>query len=165
MPEDDPSVFKRFQLWLYTGSILEAPGQSASTIDASTLTDLYLFGEARGIPALQNAATNEVIDKIEESNTIPALEVRHVYDHTCEKSPMRRLYVDLMIYRGANLRNPTWGIGTSNLKYDYPVEFLMDLILAQYDILAVRPQHKDFSKDRQQYHVPTSGNGEHYIEI
>ena len=161
MPEEDPLIFNRFQLWLYTGNIVEAPGQSSPPIGDRTLTDLYILGEARGILGLQNAATDEVIDRFKKTGIIRAREIRHIYDNTSEKSPMRNLYVDMMTELSAELTDPSWDSGATYFASEYfPREFLTDLILALYHKVAVHEpkSYKDFSKDRQQYHVSTSDN-------
>ena len=114
-------MFKPFQFWLYTGNIFEAPEHSASPEDHRTLTNLYIFGEARGVPGLQNAATDAVIDQDQKSHILYVTEIRHVCDNSSEKSPMRRLYVDMMIGSLANLRDPGWGIGTSTFIFGAPL--------------------------------------------
>ena len=32
LPEDDPRTFKRFQLWLYSGSLIESPKEASATV-------------------------------------------------------------------------------------------------------------------------------------
>ena len=159
MPEENPLMFERFQLWLYTGKIVEAPGHLDFPIHSRILANLYIFGEARGMPELQNAVTDEVIDQYEQSALIPTGEIRHIYENTSEKSPIRRLCVDMMIQLSDELSDPSSSAGADLLRSNHwPKEFLADLIIALCGIVAAHGPGKDFSEDRQQYHVSTSDN-------
>lgn len=95
LPDDNAVAFKRFQLWVYTKKILEE-GEREDAIKRKTLAKLYFFGEVRGIPDLQNAAIDVLMDKVRGTNTVPPGYLRLIYENTPDGSPLRRLYVDLM---------------------------------------------------------------------
>ena len=93
LPEENATMFKRFQLWVYTNKIL-AEGEDENAIEYQTLADLYIFGDIRGIPDLQNGAMDTIIDKKASEKTIPAYEFRFIYKNSVDGSPLRRLCVD-----------------------------------------------------------------------
>ena len=112
LPEDDPEVFQRFQLWLYTGSVIESSGEGTKAIDWMVFFRLYVFGDARGVAGLQNATIDALIDKSHKEIALPSiLGPNYIYDNTVEKSPLRRLMVDWVVYRAGDLS--TWtGLNT-----------------------------------------------------
>lgn len=71
LPRERSTMFEHFELWVYTANLL-AEGHSAADISWASLFGLYVFGEIRGIPDLQNAAIDVLIDKQSSCNTIPA---------------------------------------------------------------------------------------------
>ena len=99
LPEDDPDMFKRFQLWLYTGSVVESPTEASTTVDWQCLFNLYIFGDARGVAHLQNATMDALIDKSHAENLIPTMQYKYVYENTADNSLLRRLLVDWITQR------------------------------------------------------------------
>lgn len=51
LPEENETMFRRFQLWVYTKKLLE-DDESFIGIDWKPLVDLYIFGDKYGIPDL-----------------------------------------------------------------------------------------------------------------
>ena len=128
MPEDDPDVFSHFAIWLYSGNILGSH-EDIEDIDWTVLTNLYLFGEARGIYILQNAAIDLCIDKFDGGDVIPTSEIYHVYENTAEDSPFRRLCVDWFTFE-VTLRRE-WFRDDGN--EHFPKDFLFDLAVSFYE--------------------------------
>ena len=149
LPEDDPSVFEHFLLWLYNGDIFDE-NDDLESIPWGMLIDLYLFGEARGIPCLQNDTIDKFIDKGNHVGNVPTHCLHKVYNHTMVEAPLRRLIVDRCAYHGF-LDHAEWFLHKSN----YPQEFLIDLIKAQYGIhkSKSKPSTINFQESRSNYHV------------
>lgn len=151
LPEEDPVMFSHFQLWLYSGNILESH-ETAKDISWKVLTDLYFFGEARGIPSLQNEAIDVCIYKSTASNVIPTLQINRVYENTPENSPLRRLLVDWMTF-DAILIDPKWF--KDDRKDQYPKQFLFDLAVSLYQKgVGAKSKITDFKAVRSNYHIP-----------
>lgn len=67
---------------------------------------MYVFGDARSIPALQNAVIDALIDMSQQTNMVPIHQVTYIYENTVDKPPLRRLVVDWIVYRDDDLS--TW---------------------------------------------------------
>lgn len=163
MPEDKVSIFKYFQHWLYSGNILvRKEWPSDGKIEEEwykawdILVEVYSFGETRGIPLLQNAAIDCIIDMQQATNTVYVESNSFVYKSTPGSSPLRRLYVDLF-HSSAHVHQETakgsWFCQDMYEKYDK--EFLFDVATAY-----CRRVHgeiegiADFTAVRANYHVP-----------
>ena len=95
LPEDDPATFQIVKNWLYTQKLVteDEKGEDASC-SSKMLMALYVFGDARGIPHLQNA----VINAIRNQKAIPVPQVPYIFENTPESSPLRRLLVDMIAW-------------------------------------------------------------------
>lgn len=162
LPEENVIMFKRFQLWLYTNFILEK-GEEPMDIDWGTLVELYIFGEMCGIPDLQNAAIDILINKKSKGNIIPTDTFCLVYAKTPEDSSLRRLCVDWMAclarFRSNDRHAPTPpGASFEWFKEEtrncYPKDFLFDLTIALSELKdGVKPDITNFKDVRSQYYV------------
>jgi len=105
--------------------------ETNATIDWSILVMLFVFGDVRGIPKLQNAVVVAMASKkdIDKTSAPPWL----IYDNTLEGSPLRRFLVDMTAYDGVLTDDSWFGKGDNNY---YPRQFLVDLIVAQYKKVA-----------------------------
>lgn len=155
MPDEDPQMFNRFQLWLYTGKPFDNTIQPGDSILGSHLVDLYIFAEARGIPSLQNAAIDTFIDRRYERNHILYRYLHKVYNNTSEDSPLRKLAVAMYADGSVDLSNSR-GMSTEMMKL-YPSEFLRDIICVQHTRLAAfKGIPKDLRGSREEFHVPVA---------
>lgn len=161
LPEEDVDVFEHFQLWLYSGSILEKHEQ-AKDIIWDVLIALWIFGESRGIPELQNTAMDTLIDKTWEMHTLKTHVLPVIYESTPDKSALRQFHIDWMTHK-ANLTqwlNVPEGPG----KDCYPKQFLFDLSMSLYErSRGTKPVVTDFRTVRSNYHVkalPENPNGQ-----
>lgn len=162
LPDEDAAMFRHFELWVYTGDVL-ATGESDADISWDSLVGLYIFGEIRGIPNLQNAAIDALIDKQSSQNAIPTRFLPRVYDSTPEDSSLRRLFVDWVACLAAMIPNdrytPTppeaphqWFKKTARM--NYPKDFLFDLAFAQYQLrTGDKTVMSDFKSKRADYYV------------
>ena len=157
LPNDDPVVFSHFQLWLYTGNILESH-ESAKDIDWNVLINLYLFGDIRGIPRLQNEAIDLFIDKYVAMNQIPRDQLNHIYENTLDGSPLRKLMVDVYTFR-ATLTKDHWF--NEERKALYPQQFLIDLAKSLYEDRArFKTVKTKFRAVHSKYHIHDDGKKE-----
>lgn len=151
LPEDDPVMFSHFELWLYSGNILESH-ETVKDISWKVLTDLYFFGEAREIPSLQNEAIDICICKNIASRVTPTLQIKRVYENTPENSPLRRLFVDWMTYQSDPTDSEWFG---DDREDRYPKQFLFDLVVSLYRKgVGATSKITDFKAVRSEYHVP-----------
>ena len=155
LPDDDPFVIKRFQLWLYTQKVLDED-ESADYVEWSSWVKIYCFAEARGIPNLQNLVIDSFIDKYAECDCLPSDQICRIYGNTAINSPLRKLLVD-MIVRCANLDE--WDLkDNSDSRNLWPEFFMKDLILALYHEIDSPGRWYDFTQSYCHYHVH-SGEG------
>lgn len=151
LPEDDPVMFSHFELWLYSGNILESH-ETVKDISWKVLTDLYFFREAREIPSLQNEAIDICICKNIASRVTPTLQIKRVYENTPENSPLRRLFVDWMTYQSDPTESEWFG---DDREDRYPKQFLFDLVVSLYRKgVGATSKITDFKAVRSEYHVP-----------
>ncbi|KAL9627738.1 MAG: hypothetical protein Q9164_007508, partial [Protoblastenia rupestris] len=149
LPQEDPKMFARFQLWVYTKSILDE-GESATDLDARVLTQLYVFGELCQASALQNAVIDAYIDKSDVESTIYNNELRLIYDSTPPDAPIRRLFVDWAVHEGSF--NPGAWFKDENFEL-FPQRYLIDLIEAQYAMrIKKKARIQDFKSVRSDYY-------------
>ncbi|KAL9631440.1 MAG: hypothetical protein Q9164_005891, partial [Protoblastenia rupestris] len=154
LPEDDINTFTHFQYWLYTDTVLLARQDNDlknRDIDWATLMRLYIFGQARQVPLLQNAVMDGFITLQEVKRWTPLDQIRLVYDETLEHSPLRRLYVDKTV-NSARPDDPTW---FSEATYDlFCPRFLFDVSKAYCERVAGKGEKiTDFWAVRENYHV------------
>ncbi|MCJ1469512.1 hypothetical protein MMC07_008145 [Pseudocyphellaria aurata] len=93
LADEDPSLFARFNEWLYTGVFL-LNNEIGQDIPFEILVDLYVFAEKRGVIRLQNA----VIDCMIKKRSIPT-DIRYAWNNTPDSSPLHKLLVDLFVRR------------------------------------------------------------------
>ncbi|KAK4692431.1 hypothetical protein P7C71_g4776, partial [Lecanoromycetidae sp. Uapishka_2] len=155
MEEEDVTTFKHFQYWLYTRNLLMSQ-ETKNDIDWNVLTGLFILGEVRGIPHLQNAAIDGIIAKRATSDWTPLDQIRRIYDNTPENSPIRRLFVDIFCNR-AHFDDDTW-FGDQSFEL-YNKEFLFDLSKAFCRLkrnLSTKITNFEAEAVRSDYYVSTS---------
>lgn len=130
MPEDDPTMFECFQVWIYTGSIVGA-NETKNDVETSILVKVYTFAERLDIVDLQNVAMNLLIDRIFDRSEIPIELIPFIYEHTCENSALRRMIVDISA-RNGKFDLPGWF--EESKRPIYPNDFLCDLIFRLYHL-------------------------------
>lgn len=151
LPEDDPAVFERFQLWLYTDRVLEKT-ETIKDIPYSELVDLYLFSDIRSIATLQNAIIDHIIDKESLEHNCPPIEsTTRIYQTLPPGNSLRRLCVDMAAGFGNvdKLFTPkTYGT--------YHPDYVMDVAVALYHMKGYdRNRTRENHLARKKYHVTT----------
>jgi len=150
--EDDPKVVARFQLWLYSGKVIDE-GEDTTALDYPMLVNIYVFAETRRILSLQNHLVDTIIRKSvrEHFNLRPS--DGDMYSNTTTSSPLRKLAVHMAAHNGG-LVNPSWDLD------GYPKEFLVSLVLALHRKaeLGKNPSPKWILwEDRCDFHVHAQG--------
>ena len=149
LPEDNSTLFQYFQLWVYTKHIVEN-GEGLDTVRYRLLIDLHIFGDKYGIPDLQDAVVDVLIDKANATGVYPTCRFDHVYRNTAGDSRLRKLCVDWTLWR-LDLAV----IFEGSRRDRFPKDFLVDLATA-YDGLTWlpnSPKEIDFASKRSDYHV------------
>lgn len=152
LDDDDVEVFKTFFGWVYTGKLFEPTSKPGEVpLDWSLLSKLYVFGDARGIPALKDAAVDAIIDRFTNVWSMPTYIFPYIYSNTPEGSQLRKLAVNMIVYTtfpSTRLKDPQY-------EANFPIEYLRDLAIALCDLPGGRSTStkKQWStRDRCQYH-------------
>lgn len=153
LEKEDVTVFKHFQYWLYSRAILMTE-TSTNDIEWIVLVDLYVLGETRGIPQLQNDAIDGFISKYATLRWTPLDQICRIYENTPENSPLRRLLVDWSVSH-CNLDDDSWFSDKTFAFFNK--ESLFDLSKALYQLKCnLRTKVIDFGAIRKDYHVSAS---------
>ena len=149
LPDDDPTLFRHFQLWVYTKQILE-DGKALDTVSYKLLINLHIFGDKYGMPNLQDAAIDVLIDKAIATKKYPTSLFDHVYQNTASDSRLRELCVDWTLFRLDHVV-----IFEGSKRDRFPKDFLVDLALAFSGLTQLSNGRKaiDFASKRSDYHV------------
>ncbi|KAL2044447.1 hypothetical protein N7G274_003152 [Stereocaulon virgatum] len=152
--DEDVTMFKHFQYWLYTNNIIDE-SETVKEMTWQSIVSLYIFAEVRDIPDLQNAAMDIMINKVSLEHRIPAREFHQIYEQTDENSPLRRIAIDWLAHLG-RLVPAEWLVEFD--KDTFPKEALVDLVFAQYELrVGTRALIKDFGALRSDYHIKPPG--------
>lgn len=123
---DDVETFHAFYSWLYTQRLFDPPSnvpKEEIPLSIERLCRLFVFGDARGVARLRNAAIDAIVNKIGNTWKMPNKQTSYVYENTIPGSPLRRLFVDIAVKVW-----PSPEIHLSNTKF--PEQFLKDVICA-----------------------------------
>ena len=149
MPDEDIEMFNYFQIWLYTKKT-PLTDKAEKEINSDIVVDLYIFGEARNIPDLQNAAIDAFITQVLGSRQFPTGLIRYVYGNIAEKSPLRRLFVDICL---CYCNTGDFG---EEFNGNHSRRLLFGSALAHCEVAeGIRSKTQDFTADRSLYYVPS----------
>lgn len=101
LPDDEPTDFEVYVHFVYTGS-LSGGKDNDHEIPWDHLCKLWILGDKYLAPALCNNVTNTMLAKYDFDNTIPADSLDFVFENTMSKAPLRKLILDLLVYKGAS---------------------------------------------------------------
>ncbi|KAL2041386.1 hypothetical protein N7G274_005768 [Stereocaulon virgatum] len=152
--EDSVEVFKYFRYWLYSQTLLMTT-EAENDIEWRTLIDIFIFGDMRSIPRLQNAAIDGMIEKQATDAHNPLEEVRYIYENTIEKSPLRSLFVNFT-HTIVHFNHRDWADGwLIEEKYElFPKRFLFDVAVAYCrKVSHLAGGIGSFKDNRWRYHV------------
>jgi hypothetical protein len=123
---DDPKGFQAFFNWLYTGALYSTLNSNGSVpLRPVQICQIYVFGDARGIPELCNAAVNTLLQVSIQDWTFESPCLNYIYANTLPGSKLRKLMVDDAVgtYDFANLLD-----GAQLDKY--PKDFLAEVLVS-----------------------------------
>ncbi|KAF2493990.1 hypothetical protein BU16DRAFT_582997 [Lophium mytilinum] len=177
LEDDEVEVFHAFYCWIYTRRLRDPlssplhkdalPQNSAeTTLSDLLLCKIYIFGDMRGIPGLQNNALDALHKNILLSwRTLSASIVNYVYSNTVEKSQLRCFIVQLNISGYHDLCE----FVEKRLKKDrnnYPMDFVIDIlqIISTKDKSGAWPRVKHLQEtwaklDRCEFHDHSGPGG------
>lgn len=151
LENDEVKVFEVFFSWLYTHRFFEENGAPTNwAIGRMTLAKVWIFGDARGIPELQNAIIDEMITCIAKWERLNAQFVKEVYDNTVDGAPLRKFSVEYF------LSNDDKGLLTllGSEGPDYPSQFYREVALGLVgDRRRIKSQVQWGEIDKKDYHV------------
>ncbi|KAL9036078.1 MAG: hypothetical protein Q9180_004505, partial [Flavoplaca navasiana] len=147
LKDEDRDTFRRFVLWLYYRKILDND-ESIATIPERKLIDCYFLADRRDIPAMQNFLIDALISKEKAVQFLFCHHQRYVWVNTPESSPLRRLFVDMMVLRG----NIASIMGIENEKNRYDKSYIVDVLIQKYKH-PFTITWDQFYKKRCEYHV------------
>ncbi|KEQ81747.1 hypothetical protein M438DRAFT_367628 [Aureobasidium pullulans EXF-150] len=104
LPDAQVDVFESFQVWLYSRSLLNTEDLQDQPDyqkypSFSALARLWVFGDKYQIPLLQNCVIDSILEKQKQSNRFNTCIVRIAYQDTIQESPLRRLAIDISVFR------------------------------------------------------------------
>ena len=150
LSEEDVAVFEQFQLWLYSGII--KPTAADDCMNQRVLVKLYVFGDKRGIPQLQNDAIDYLIDVIRDPGSFHVILIPWVYENTTATSPLRTLFVDMMVQWSRVSEGANWF--ESQFTANYPLEYILAVAKGLCGRLHNKPPKIDnFRSIRSNYYV------------
>ena len=142
LDKDTTEVFDAVYSWLYTRRLYHPAKAKATPSQCQVLCKIYVFGEARGAPAICNAATDYIIAGIPTKGLryLSLLEsIPFLYENTVPGSNLRRLF----LHAFQNCR----GIKEDDRKKFGVQDFFIDLIL---EFANSRCSHKDQEEDSEE---------------
>jgi hypothetical protein len=95
LSEDKPEVFQAFFNWLMIGKLYaRLTPEGNIPYNSRLICQIYVFGDARGIPELCNAAVDLLFQKNCQSWQIPTPVLQYIYANTPDNCTLRKLLVD-----------------------------------------------------------------------
>lgn len=153
MKEEDPDVFHRFIVWLYSEKVISEL-ETYKNLNWEAIIAVYAFAERKGIPRLLNTCVDAVIKKRRDGGLFPGqTDVNTLWECTGNVFRLQRLLLDLFA-TGCNLTDAIARNGS------YHPRFLQGLVLILYEMKAKRTMYErvDFWQKRRNYYVDDSEN-------
>ena len=153
MKEESPETFRRFNDWLYTGTII-LESETCKSLAWSDLIAVYAFAERRGVPRLQNNCVDTLIEKRKQGGLFPAqTDVNTLWKAPGNVFRLRRLLLETFA-TGCNLKHAIANNG------HYHPRFLQELVQILYDMKQKGTIYDevDFWERRQDYYVDDDEN-------
>ncbi|KAK5682983.1 hypothetical protein LTS10_004511 [Elasticomyces elasticus] len=101
LKEEDATLFRHFVRWLYSK---ELPITPVKGDNFGVLCDLWLLGDRRDVPLLQNQALDAIRDEVVRTSTVPISCMPKIYANTTEKAGLR-CFVMHIVALSINLTN------------------------------------------------------------
>lgn len=151
LADEDPKIFKKVYEWLYTRNLADTL-EGEMKLNFAVLLDLYLFGEKRMVPTLQNDTIDVIIRKCTEENYSPVSMIETVYEELSASSPLRKLIVDIAIHRDT-------AESFASKKKFYTEEFVVEVATEMLRIRTLSHKTWDYFLPYSKYHVPEEVGG------
>ncbi|KAK5134579.1 hypothetical protein LTR08_006365 [Meristemomyces frigidus] len=143
LPDDEPAVFKLYQLWCYYTRVFSQDNSNAiygtSGTEFRLLVQAYNLGDKLLDTHFKDAVLDCIIDTLRSTSKFDVRLTGLVYDNTTERSPLRRLWQDIYIWAS----NPSW----------LDEEFVGDFIHAEL-LLDLGKRHMMFNNGQRPASVP-----------
>ena len=98
LPDLDSRIFRFFLYWLYNDVFTTY--EDADLVSYPELIELYVLGEKLHVSVLKNVVIDCLASEcLVQEKSIPTGFTRRIYHETPEKSPLRRLWVDLYAWK------------------------------------------------------------------
>ncbi|KAG9751660.1 hypothetical protein KCU73_g6290, partial [Aureobasidium melanogenum] len=162
LPDVLVDVFEAFQVWLYSRSLRDPEDHGDSSTRPQLLTSpilayLWVFGDKYQIPLLQNDSADALIEKMDQEKEFDTIVVNVAYQSTMQGSPLRRLAIDICVFRMEHKQGENSIFRQTNSS-NWSQEALIDSARRMSDAwqhgLAWRSLP---SKDKCHYHVHAAG--------
>ncbi|KAK5741741.1 hypothetical protein LTR17_003732 [Elasticomyces elasticus] len=118
LKEEDATLFRHFVKWLYSK---ELPITPVKGDNFGVLCDLWLLGDRRDVPLLQNQALDAMRDEAIRTDAVPTHFIAKIYANTTEKAGLRSFVIHIV----ALTRNTT--NLAANRKFGWPEEAIWDV--------------------------------------
>ena len=153
MKDEDPDIFRRFNLWLYSDKMI-SESETYKTVPWGVILEVYSFAERTGIPGLQNRCVDTIIKKRMDGALFPNQSViNRLWKMPGNAFRLRHLLLDLF----ATSCNLTQAIASNQ---SFHPKFLQGLVLALFEMKTKTTVNDqvDFWAKRQKYYVEDSQN-------
>ncbi|THX02320.1 hypothetical protein D6D13_08371 [Aureobasidium pullulans] len=162
LPDAQLDVFEIFQVWLYSRSLLNTEDLQDQPDyqkypSFSTLARLWVFGDKYQIPLLQNCAADAILQYTKDKNRFCTNVLKTAYDHTMEGSPLRRLAIDILVFRMVH-EEAANSILREGLLYTWSKESLVDFARGISKAWMLGLPHRKFPEQGKcHYHIHAEG--------
>lgn len=97
--QEKMEVFLAFRLWLYTGKLVDDFDAllNQTRVGFRLFSRLWVFGDMRGVPWLQNAAIDGIHDLVERTWVLPQSCIAYTYENSLEGG-LRRFLLHMVAY-------------------------------------------------------------------
>lgn len=89
-------TFLKFQYWAYARRFCDYGLDDTRIVEWHTLVELWLFGDRRNVPLLQNETVDLMNRKIVELWEVPSAQINTIYTHTMAGSKLRVYVIDII---------------------------------------------------------------------
>jgi len=128
LPETEAEIFEIFYAWLYRQKLWDKDAAREDWPDTEDLVKLYVFADMAWVPSLQNQALRAIHKISDINNNFPFHMMDYVWDNTTSSSPLRRYFLDQIVWEGSTE-------ALEECEDDFSSEVRMDIIKAMNQTL------------------------------
>lgn len=93
---EEEEVFEKFQYWAYNRRFCNPDESETEDLTWTVIYKLWMFGDRRNIPCLQNEAIDLLRKNIVENWEVPTYDLGYIYDNTGPTALLRKFIVDVI---------------------------------------------------------------------